>query len=103
MKETEYFKRAAIDAAFRKAQIEEQLYFISSGKVMFWFLGAPLIVFSLYFAFTAKGESATWLTLLVAMVCASPYGSHKTTLAALEALEDPKPSPGIEEISAAST
>ena len=101
MKETEYFKRAATDAAFRKAQIEEQRYFISSGKVIFWMLGAPLIVFSLYFAFTSERESATWLFLLI-MYCVSQHDSHKTKLAALEALEDPKPSPASEEMSAAS-
>ena len=101
MKEKEYFKRAATDAAFRKAQIQEQRDFISMGKVLFWMLGAPLLAFSLYLAFTSERESITSI-LLTFVVFACIHGEGKTTIAALEALEDPKPSPGSEEMSAAS-
>ena len=101
MKQTEYFRRAATDAAFRKAQIEEKRDAISSGKVIFWMLVAPLIVFSLYLAVTSDRESFTSV-LLVLMICASLRGESRTTLAALEALEDAKPSPASEEIHTAS-
>jgi hypothetical protein len=102
MKETEYFKRAATDAAFRKVEIEQQRYFMEVSKVLFWFLGASLVVFPLYCAVTSEREAATSEFLLLTVLGTSFYGSCKTRLAGLEALEDPKPSPGLEKMNAAS-
>ena len=100
MKKIQYFKRAATDAAFRKAQIEEKRDANSSCKVLFWFLVAPGIVFLLYFAFTTKEEAARLQVLLAAVLSAWIYDSHKTTLAALEAMDESNPSPTSEEINA---
>lgn len=102
MKQTEYFKRAATDAAFRKAEIQEQRDLISIGKVLFWCLAAPVIFITLYFAFTSKSESSTWQSLfLIMLLMSNSISDRTTTLAALEAMEDPNPSPASEEINVA--
>ena len=102
MKKAEYFKRAATDAAFRKAQIVKQRDINSYGKVLFWLIGALMIVSLLYCAFTGQLASAISEVLFTAVFCTWLYDSGKTTLAALEAMDDSNPSPASEEIHAAS-
>jgi hypothetical protein len=102
MKQTEYFRRAATDAAFRKAQIEHQRYGISLVKILSWFGLVPLALFSLYWAFTGGGVSALSEPLLTFMIMQAYHMSFTRTLGALEALEDPQPSPASEAIQSAS-
>ena len=102
MKQAEYFRRAATDATFRKAEIEKHRYIISSGKVMFWFLGTPLIVFSLYCAFTGSGPSVMSEVILMLLTGTVFDMWSKTNLGALEALENPQPSPASEKVPATS-
>jgi hypothetical protein len=88
MKESEFYQRAATDAAFRKKQIEDLRYFENVGAGLMWFCAAVAIAFSLYGGFTGGKWDAGFSLFLIAIICATTRSTCSTRVAALRALDD---------------
>jgi hypothetical protein len=90
MKDIEFYKRAATDAAFRRAKLEDLRYFKQVGIGSVWFCVCLALVFSLYGGFTAGKWDQGFGLFGLAVVCAATYSTCATRAAALQALDEPK-------------
>ncbi len=90
MKDSDFYKRAAADAAFRKKKLDDLRYFKSVGVGLMWFCATVAVGFSLYGGIT----EGRWLPgdgmLVVAILTATTHAVLKTRIAALEALDEKK-------------
>jgi hypothetical protein len=88
MKDSEFFKRAAKDAAFRSAKLEDLRYFKNVGAGLIWFCVILGAVFSIYCGITQGAWDKGFGLFFVAALCANTYSSCATRLAALQALDE---------------
>jgi hypothetical protein len=90
MNDTELFKRAAEDVAFRHAKLEDLRYFKSVGVGLVWLCAVLAAAISLYGVFT-DGEWYKGMGLaFMAFLCASTDHACSSRIAALQALEGQK-------------
>ena len=90
MKDIEFYKRAAVDAAFRQSQLEDLRYFKHVGAGLMWFCVGLGLAFSVYGGLTEKKWDLGFGLLGIGVLCASTYSVCATRLAALQALDDKK-------------
>jgi hypothetical protein len=88
MKESEFYKRAAADAAFRRAKLDDLRYFKKVGAGLMWFCVALGLAFSVYGGLTEKKWDLGLGLLGVAALCAATYSLCATRFAALQALDN---------------
>lgn len=91
MKESEFYQRAAADATFRQAKLEELRYFKQVGAGLTWFCFILGAAFSAYSGFTAGDWDKGFGLFVVAALSASTCALCATRRAALLALAGRKP------------
>ena len=90
MKEIEFYQRAATDAAFRHAKLEELRYFKHVGAGLTWFCVILGTAFSVYSGLTAGDWDKGVGLVMVAALCASTRAMCAARMAALQALNAPR-------------
>jgi hypothetical protein len=88
MEESEFDKRAAADAAFRRAKLDELRYFRNVGAGTTWFCVIVAVGFSIYGGITRGRWTVGYELLFIAAVCAVTTVLCKTRIAALQSLDE---------------
>jgi hypothetical protein len=93
MNDTDLFKRAAEDASFRRAKLEDLRYFKTVGAGLIWFCATAAVAVSLYGFITAGSWDQGLALGFMAFLCASTHHSCSIRLAALQAIKDSQTHP----------
>ena len=87
MKESEFYRRAATDAAFRRAKLEDLRYYRNVGAGVTWFCIVAAAAFSIYGGFADGNWMEGNALLFVAALTGSTWTTCRTRIAALEEFE----------------
>jgi hypothetical protein len=88
MNDTDLLRRAADDASFRRAKLEDLRYFKNVGVGLVWFCAITGAAISLYGFFTDGSWDKGLALGFMAFLCASTSHTCSIRLAALQAIED---------------
>jgi hypothetical protein len=88
VKETEYYRRAFEDGAFRRAQLDDLKYFKEVDVGLLVVAGFGFVAHTLYFGFVEKTWDSGWGWLVILAISAAGSFAHSTRIGALEAIEE---------------